>query len=227
MKILSAFCGISASWDVRCSASIPYIEVDDLGQERTDDKNKQDPEKPLLELIDVCGMTNSCNNSSTQALRGNNTESSYQTADGEINKHAFVAITGTSPESSKNASDDYHAGVDQESWSDYIVLHLLDIGGGGLLGGIQGNDDGANDTLKAADLSYEAQTLFEKDGRQYRSDDNTQGTKWSDQDSINEGICNKIADFTVDRLANEPDSFNGPCLTLESSISFQSTTTHF
>ena len=88
------------------------------------------------------------------------------------------------------------------------MLHLLDIGGGGLLWGVQGNDDGANDTLKAANLSYETQALLKKDGRQYRSDDNTQGTKRSDQDSINKGICNKIADFTVDKLANKSDSFD-------------------
>ena len=109
-----------------------HIEINDFSQESTNDENKQDPEKPLLELINRCSLANRSNDSSTQTLGRNNAQSANETANGEIDKHALVAIAGTSPKSSKGTAYNDHSSVRQEPWCDDKMLHLLDIGGGRL-----------------------------------------------------------------------------------------------
>jgi len=86
------------------SLTVTHVEIDDFSQESTNDENKQDPEKPLLELVDRCSLANSRNDSSTKTLSRNNAQSANEAADGEIDKHALVAIAGTSPKSSKGTA---------------------------------------------------------------------------------------------------------------------------
>ena len=81
-----------------------HVEIDDFGQESTNDENKQHPEEPLLELIDRSGLSNSGNNGSAKTLSRNNTQSANKTANGEVDKHALVAVAGTSPKSSKGTA---------------------------------------------------------------------------------------------------------------------------
>jgi len=109
-----------------------HIEIDDFGQESTNDKNEQDPEKPLLELVDRSSLANGSNDSSTKTLGRNNAQAANETANGEIDKHALVAVAGTSPKSSKGTAYNDHSSVRQEPWCDDKMLHLLDIGGGRL-----------------------------------------------------------------------------------------------
>jgi len=119
----------------------------------------------LLELVDWCSLANSSNNSSTKTLCRNDTESSYKTANGEVDKHALVAVAGTSPQSSKDTPNNDNSGVCQEARCDDKMLHLLNIGSRRLLGSIQSNDDGANHTLKAPNLTNKTETLLEEDCR--------------------------------------------------------------
>lgn len=64
------------------------------------------------------------------------------------------------------------------------MLHLLNIGSGRLLRSIEGDDDGANHTLETTDLANKTETFFEEDCRQYSGDDNTEGSKGSNEDGI-------------------------------------------
>jgi hypothetical protein len=58
----------------------------------------------LLELVDWGSLANSGNNGGTKTLSRNDTQSTNKTANGEIDKHALVAIAGTSPKSSKGTA---------------------------------------------------------------------------------------------------------------------------
>jgi hypothetical protein len=64
------------------------------------------------------------------------------------------------------------------------VLHLLNIGSRRLLRSVQGDDDSANDTLKTADLANKTETFFEEDCGKYCSDDNAEGSKGGNENSI-------------------------------------------
>ena len=158
----------------------------------------------MLELVDWSSLTNSSNNSSTKALSGNDTESSYKTANGKIDKHALIAVAGASPQSSENTSKNDNSGICQEARCDDKMLHLLNIGSGRLLGSVQSDDDSTNHTLKTTDLANETETFLEEDGRQYCSNDDTESTKRSDQDGVDKSVGHKIADFTVRGSALSP-----------------------
>lgn len=97
-------------------------------------------------------------------------------------------------------------------------MHLLDCSSGTLLRRIDGNDDGAENALKASDFPHEAQSLFQEYGREDGGDDNTQSAKWSDENGVDESIGDEIANLSNNhgRHAQPP-----PCV-LEVSISFTS-----
>ena len=171
---------------------LTYVEIDNLSQEGGNDKDEQNIEKPLLELIGI-GARDLSNNCRTETLGCNDTQPSNETANGNINKHALLAVPRANPERGECRAEDDNPRIRQEAWCNDIFLHLLDIGSSTLLGGIDGNDYGANNTLEAADLAHKAQSLFQENCTQNGSNDNTQRTKRSDEDGVDESVCDKVA----------------------------------
>lgn len=134
--MLSAFCKQLARQDGISVWYTTHVKIDNLSQQRSNDENEQNPEEPLLELVDWGSLANSGNNGSTKTLSRNDTQSADKAADGEIDKHALVAVAGTSPKSSKGTAYKDNSGVRQEARCDDKVLHLLNIGSRRLLGSI-------------------------------------------------------------------------------------------
>lgn len=76
--------------------------------------------------------------------------------------------------------------------------HVLDIGHGRLRGSVHGDDDRADNAIDAANFAHETEPLLEEDGRQDSSHDDGQGTQGSDEDGIDKGVGDEVAEFSKD-----------------------------
>lgn len=172
-----------------------YIQVDNLRQQRPDNKDEQDVEKPLRELGLAIDLSN---DSSPKTLSRNDAQPANRAANAEVDEHALLAIARAHPQRSNERPDDDHTPVGEKSRRHDKVLHFLDIGDGRLLRGIHGDDHRPDDTRETADLAHEAEPLLQKDSRQNRRDHHRERAQRRHQDRIDKGVRNEIADFADD-----------------------------
>lgn len=169
-----------------------YIQVDNLCEQGRDDKDKQEVEKPLIELVAFGDLGN---HSSTQALSGNDAQPSNEGTNTQVDEHAPLSVPWACPQGDENAADDNDPCVRQEARCNDIVLHLLDVGDRALFGGVEDNDHTTDDAHETADLPDQTQAFLQEDGRENGGDNHGQSTEWCDQDGVSKSVRNKIANF--------------------------------
>lgn len=181
-----------------------YIKINDFGEQGGYHEYKQNVEKPLLELRTVIA-TNLGNDGSTETLGGDDTEASNHTADRDVDHHALLSVLGAQPEGDYGGGDDDHAGVAEKAGGYDELLHVLDVGDGRLFGGIDDDDDGADDAVEAADLTHKTQAFLQENGRQDGAHDDGESAHGGDEDGVDEGVCDEVAD-----LADNHERHSGP-----------------
>jgi hypothetical protein len=194
LKRLSAFCSIVSTPEQDVALQPAYIEVDDLSEQRDDDKDEQHIEKPLLELATILARGLG-DNSGTETLSCNNTKSSDQTADGNVDHHGLPAVFWTQPQSNDNTSNDHYARVAEEAGRNDPLLHVLDTGDRRLLRGVYRNDDGPDDTVETSDFADKTQTLLQKNGGENGAYHDGQGSHRCDEDGVGKGISHEVTDL--------------------------------
>lgn len=93
----------------RCRSS-SYVQINDLSKEGDDNKDKQDIEEPLFELVGVCARYLS-DNGGSETLCGDNTQTSDETADANVDEHGLLSPARSHPESSKGSGENDDACV--------------------------------------------------------------------------------------------------------------------
>ena len=146
-----------------------------------------------------------CHHSSTQSLGSNHAQAANEAANAQINQHAPLAISRTSPESNKRTAQHNHSRITQEARRNNKLLHLLDILRRALRRRIHHNDDRAHDTHEAANLAHKAQPFLQKDRRQDRRNDDRQRPQRRHQDRIHERVGHEIT-----HLAEDHERHAGP-----------------
>ena len=179
-------------WGCGCGT---YIQINNLRQKRRNDKNKQHVKKPLRKLRLPINLRQ---HRRSQPLRSNNTQTANQTTNGQIDQHALLAPLGRHEEMHAYASHKDDAGIREKTRRDHVVLHFLDIAHGGLLGGVDHDDNGADDAGEAADFAHETQSFLQEDCAQDCRDDYGECAEGCDEDGVRESVCDKIADFADD-----------------------------
>ncbi|KAM5494631.1 hypothetical protein McanMca71_006308 [Microsporum canis] len=172
-----------------------YVEVYNLREEGANDEDEKDPEKPLFELR---GAHDLGNDGGSEPLGGHNAESTGETADGEVDEHALLAVPGTSPDGKKGGDDNDDAGKGEKARREAVALHVLDIGHRRLRGSVHGDDDGPDETVDAADFPHEAEALLEEDGGEDGGDDDGERAQGSDEDGIDKGVGDEVAELAQD-----------------------------
>lgn len=150
------------STDLARSRNGTYVEIDNLRQQRRNNKNEQDVKKPLRELRFAIDLGD---DSRAQTLGSNNTQSTNHAADTDVDKHALLAIARAHPECSNQRPHDDDTRVSQKARRNDEMLHFLDIADRGLLRCIHGDHDRPDDTRETADLAHEAKSFFQEDRR--------------------------------------------------------------
>lgn len=163
---------VSKSMGIMCCKPT-HIQVDDLGQERADDEDKQDVSEPLIELSLSADLGD---DGSTQTLGSDNTQTSDERTDGQIDHHALLAVSRTDVPGDNGRADDDDAGVGEEAGGNDIVLHVLDVGDCALLGGVESDNHTAQDAEEAGHPADEAQPFLQEDPAEDCSDHDSQGT---------------------------------------------------
>lgn len=192
-----------------------HVEEDDFGKQGAHNENEQHPQEPLLVFRLPAGP---CNNGGAQALGRHDTQASNPAADGDVDQHILLTIFGSDEEGDYDGPDNDDTRVGQEARRDDVFLHLFDVGDGRFLRCVHDDDDRPHDAEKTRHFADQAESLLEKDGRQDGGDDDGERTEWCDQDSIGEGVCDKVAD-----LADNHESHARPPVgVLEVAIAFAS-----
>lgn len=192
-----------------------HVEKDNFGKQSAHNKDKQHPQEPLLVFRLAAGP---CNDGGAQALGRHDTQATDPAADGDVDQHILLTIFRSDEESDYDGSNNDDACVGEKAWCDDVFLHFFDVGDGGFLGCVHNDDDRPHDTEKACHFADQAKSLLEKDGRQNSGDDDGQRTKWCNQDSIGEGVCDKVAHLAN----NHEDHARPPVGVLEVAIAFAS-----
>ncbi len=73
------------------------------------------------------------------------------------------------------------------------MLHVLNIGERILFWSVEGDDDGADDAHEAAHFADKAESFFQEDGGQDRTDDDGEGSQGGDEDGIGKHVCGEVA----------------------------------
>lgn len=197
LKMFNAFCEVVrwGTFGESPGRSATHVEVNDLRQERANNKDKQDVEEPVVKLrLAADGR----HDGGTQTLCGDDAEPTDPAANGDVDEHIFLAVLGRDEEGRQGSTDKNDTCVAQETGLYDIMLHLLDIGDRRLLGRIHDDDDGANDAQKTSDLADHTQALFQEDGRADGANDDGQGAQGGDEDGVGEGVGDKVEDFAED-----------------------------
>lgn len=118
------------------------------------------------------------NDSCTQTLSRNNTETADQAADGQVDHHGAFAVFGPKVEGDDGAGDDDDTSEAEEAGRNDPLLHVLDGCHRRLLWGAECDDDGADDALETAHFSNEAEALFEEYGGENGADDDGESAHW-------------------------------------------------
>jgi hypothetical protein len=141
------------------------VQVDDLGKQSGNDKDEQDIKEPLCKLF-LRLSSNGGNNGGTETLGRDNAKTANQTTDGKVYQHRLFAVLGSQVPGDDNTGDDDDTGIAEEARRDDQMLHVANVGNGGLSRRIYDNNDGPNNAIETADLADKAQSLFEKYGGQ-------------------------------------------------------------
>jgi hypothetical protein len=148
---------------------LTYVEVDDLGEQSDDDEHQKNVEKPLLELAAVLSRGLG-DDSSTETLGCNDTQSSDQTADGDVHHHRLLTVLGTEPECNDNTCNDDDACIAEKAGRNDPLLHVLDARNRRLFGCIYCDNNRADDAIETSNFSDKTQALLQENGGQYGAD---------------------------------------------------------
>jgi hypothetical protein len=99
-------------------------------------------------------------------LGRDNAKTANQTTDGKVYQHRLFAVLGSQVPGDDNTGDDDDTGIAEEARRDDQMLHVANVGNGGLSRRIYDNNDGPNNAIETADLADKAQSLFEEYGGQ-------------------------------------------------------------
>jgi hypothetical protein len=192
LKRLSAFylC-ISISTGMQPLGRLTHVQVDDLGNQRDHYKHQKHVKKPLLELAAVLSRRLG-DDGSTETLGCDDTQSSDQTANGDVHHHGFLAILRTEIERNENGCNNDDTCITQKARRNDPLLHVLNARDRRLLWCVHGNDDRSNNAIETSDFSYETQALLQKYGRQYSAYNNRQGSHRCYEDGVGKGVCDKV-----------------------------------
>lgn len=192
-----------------------HVEVNNLGQERSNNENQQHIQKPLVELRLSSRLGD---DGGSQALRRHNAQSADPTADGNVHHHILGTILWPQPKCDNSAADDNDARIAQKQRMYDEALHVLDVLNSRCLWCIHDDDNRPNDTQKTSNLADHAQALLQENGRQDGGDDDRQGSQRGDQNGIGEGVRSEIESLAQDHQ----DHARPPVKVLEIPISLAS-----
>ena len=96
------------------------------------------------------------------------------------------------PEGDYDTGDNNDARIAEETRRKDPFLHVLDASDGRLFRSINGNDDGADDTVETTDFSDETEAFFQEYLGQNGANDDRQCTHGRDKNGIGKGICDEI-----------------------------------
>lgn len=146
----------------------------------------------------------------------NYTQTSYYTADCDVDKHALLAIPRPHPQSKEQGRENNHTRKRKKAWRNNEVLHLLYVSDSRMRRRIQWYHDRPNNANKAGDLTDNAESFLEKKSRENCADDDRKSAHRRDNNCISKCVCHEITDF-----ANDHQSHTRPpkCI-LQISITF-------
>lgn len=121
-----------------------------------------------------------------------NTQSSDQTADSDVDHHSLLSVLGAEPESNNNTCDDDDTCIAEKTWSNDPFLHVLNARNRRLLGCVYCNYNGPDDAVETAYFSYKAQAFLQEYGGQYSAYDDGEGAHGGYEDGVGEGVCDEI-----------------------------------
>lgn len=171
-----------------------YVQEYDLGHQGSNDEDDQDVDKPVLELRSI-GPSSLCCDSSANALDADHTETTDETAHGNVHHHGFLSISWTNPKSYEGARKNDNSRVTEKSRRDDEFLHVLNGIHSTLFRRIGCNNHGPNNALEASNLAHKTQTLFQEYSRQNGADNDGKGAERGDENGIGEKIGCKVANF--------------------------------
>lgn len=121
-----------------------------------------------------------------------NTQSSDQTADGNVDHHSLLSVLGAEPEGNDNTCDNDDACKAEKAWSNDPFLHILDARNGRLFGRVYRDNNRSDDAVETAYFSDKAQALLQEYSGQDSAYNDGEGAHGRHEDGVGESVCDKI-----------------------------------
>lgn len=142
-----------------------------------------------------------------EALDGHDRDGPDERADGEIDERRALAVARDHAPDHPDGEPQHKQAVGEKGRLEGVVENLVDRLDLLVLGGVDDDDDRADETERTPDAAQPTQLLLEDEARQDGADEHTQCAEGRDENGRGKRVCGKVGHLADDHgeHAGEPD----------------------